>query len=534
MRKKLIRLVPVFVLALISWNTSSANFYFKDSTSSDIDPVIVQLDSMSYSLFTRDKFFASGDELLASINMPTELIPRFTEAEIKEKMNLIPSEVPMTYNAYVKQFIDMFAYKKRGLMTRCLANSQIYFPIFEEILDRKGIPLEFKYLPVVESAFNPVAVSHCGATGLWQLMYGTGSMLGLDINSYIDERRDPVKATEAAADYLKKMYDMYGDWNLVLAAYNSGPGNVNKAIARAGGTKNFWAIMNYLPAETRSYVPCYLAAVYVMEYAEDFKLMSAEPKRDLYAVDTVYITSKVSLKHISDVLGIGEDELQFLNPSIKKGIIPYTANGFAINLPVSYFALFEAKKEDIMNDTSMVVQNTETIIASAPKVVYHKVLKNQTLSAIAGKYGVTTSSIKKWNKLKNSYVYPGQKLKIYTTTATVSTTSAKYDQVFSTNKVIDNSKAQGADTVVKTTPSVTALAAATTVNKSDSMKNVAASNGDKLNSQCNCIYHVVQPGDTLWNLTQRYQGLTIDKLKADNKELQSRPIKVGDIIKILL
>ena len=189
----------------------------------------------------------------------------------------------------------------RYFRTKPLAMKQIYFPMFEEILDRKGIPLEFKYLPIVESAFNPVAVSRAGATGLWQLMYGTGADLGLKINSYIDERRDPVRATEAAANYLKKLYGLYGDWQLVLAAYNSGPGNVNKAIARAGGVKNFWAICNYLPAETRSYVPTYIAAVYVMNQYKDYKLVSSEPKRELYAVDTVLITAKVSLKHISNL-----------------------------------------------------------------------------------------------------------------------------------------------------------------------------------------------------------------------------------------
>ncbi len=525
---KKMRNLAVLLLGLLLWKPGSAFYhYYNDSTATcDIDPVIVQLDSMSYSLFTRDKFFVSGDELLASINMPYDIIPKYSEAEIKERMKLIPAEVPMAYNGYVKQFIEMFAYRKRGLMTRCLANSQIYFPVFEEILDKKGIPLEFKYLPIVESAFNPVAVSKAGATGLWQLMYGTGSMLGLQINSYIDERRDPIKSTEAAADYLKKLYDIYGDWHLVLAAYNSGPGNVNKAIARAGGSKNFWAIMNYLPAETRSYVPCYIAAVYVMEHAKDFKLMSAEPKRELYAVDTVLITSKVSLHHISATLGIGEDELQFLNPSIKKGVVPYTQSGFPLNLPVNYFALFEAKKDIVMRDTTQDMQNTEVLIAAAPKWVYHKVQKNQSLSAIASKYGVSSSSIKKWNGLKNSYIYPGQKLKIYTTpaaTASTSGTTAKYDQVFSSNKVLNST---AADSLARANTPV--VAANTTVQPADSVS-VA-----KIKTSGKCIYHVVQPGDTLWNISQKYEGLTIEKIKADNKEIQNRPIKVGDVLKIMI
>ena len=490
-----------------------------------IDPIICQLDSMSFNIFTRDKFFEEDDVLLASINMPTDFIPKYTDAEIKEKLKLIPSVFPLTYNQQVKSFIDLFAYRRRGLMARSLANSQIYFPIFEQILDRKGLPLELKYLPIVESAFNPVAVSRAGATGLWQLMYGTGAELGLKINSYIDERRDPVRATEAAADYLKKLYNLYGDWQLVLAAYNSGPGNVNKAIARAGGNTNFWAICNYLPAETRSYVPTYIAAVYVMNQYQDYKLVSSEPKRELYMVDTVIITSKVSLKHISTILNIAEDELQFLNPSIKMGIVPYTQNGFALNLPVQYFAMFEARKEEIMDDPSQLVQNFEPAASVASKTVYHKVKNNETLAKVAAKYGVSSASIKKWNRLKSSSVYPGQKLKVVIA-APSATVSSNYAQAF-TSKIIEKPLAVLTDTAAVVTDSTPAVAQMT-----DSLP--VAKGKISLDKTCNCIYHVVQPGDTLWGLTQRYQGLTIDKLKADNKSLSTRPIKVGDVIKIFL
>lgn len=523
--------VLLFASAFI---TPAYSFYnFTDSSqASCIDPVICQLDSMSLSMFTRDKLFADNPALLASISMPYDAIPKYTEDEMKEKMKLIPSLIPLNYNTTVKQFVEFFAYRRRALMASCIANSQIYFPVIEEILDRKGLPLELKYLPVVESAFNPVAVSRAGATGLWQLMYGTGAQLGLNINSYIDERRDPVKATEAAADYLKKLYDFYGDWQLVLAAYNSGPGTVNKAIARAGGAKNFWAICNYLPAETRSYVPTYIAIAYVMSYYQDYKLVSAEPKRELYAVDTVLISAKVSLKHISEVLGIPVDELQFLNPSVKAGVIPYTEKGFGLNLPINYFALFEARQNDIMNDSSQMFQNAVPLMTATTKTIWYKVKSHETMAKIAAKYGLAESTIRKWNKLKNNYVYAGQKLKLVITTYTAAE-SASYAQAFS-SKVLDRPKVDS----LKSQQSTATPADSNITEKTDPVADITTTAKDtndiKLDKSCNCIYLVVQPGDTLWSIAKRYEGLTIDKLKAENKELQSRPIKVGDVIKILM
>lgn len=530
MRTKFFRTIVVF-LVVSAFAKPSYSHWYNDSTACDVDPLIVQLDSMSYTLLTRDKFFVSDDEVIASINLPYEYIPKYTDAELQQKMNLLPTEVKMILNTQVKQFIDLFAYKRRTLMARCLANAQIYFPIFEEVLDRKGLPMELKYLPVIESALNPIAVSRAGATGLWQLMYGTGTMMGLEVNSYIDDRRDPIKSTEAAANYLKKLYEMYGDWHLVLAAYNSGPGNVNKAIARAGGTKNFWSIMAYLPAETRSYVPIYIAAVYVMSYHKDYKLVSAEPRRELYAIDTVLITSRVSLKHISNVLGIAEDELQFLNPSIKKGIIPQTQNGFPLNLPINYFALFEARKSEIMNDTSTATINAP-VIAATPSVIYHKVKQNETLSRISTRYKVSVASIKKWNKLRSSNIAVGQKLKIITNAYKVDNETAPgYAAVFAP-KSFEKYVVDSASTLLPETVVTEAASDSVQTTEQPAIETVSAHPSIKIDEKCGCAYHVVQPGDTLWGIAQKYDGLTVEKLKEDNKELQSRSLKVGDILKI--
>jgi len=515
MTNSIIRPIAVFVITSL---TSLA-------VSAQLDPVVARLDSMSDCMFTRDKCFVNDAQVLSSINMPIDLIPKYTEDEIREKMTLIPAEVAMTYNAQVKSFIDLFAYRRRGLMSRCLANAQIYFPIFEAILDRKGLPLELKYLPIVESAFNPVAISRAGATGLWQLMYGTGTELGLNVNTYIDERRDPVLATEAAVEYLRKLYNMYGDWHLVLAAYNSGPGNVNKAIARAGGVRNFWAIMNYLPAETRSYVPTFIAAVYVMNYHQDFKIAGSEPKRELYMLDTVLITSKVSLKHISNTLRIPEDELQFLNPSLKRGIVPYTANGFPLNLPVQYFAQFEMRKDEIMNDSTQMLQNTEVIVSSSPKLIYYVVKKNETINKVAAKYSVSTAEIRKWNKLKDSYLYTGQKLKIYTQPPT----STAYAQAFAP-KVLE----KPAPTVQVDVDTLASSEVAIQEKSVEPKATAATPKPPKFDNACGCIMHVVQPGDTLWGIAQRYDGVTVDKIKAHNKQFDKSPIKVGDVVKIVM
>lgn len=519
---------------LLIWNLSVAANNDGSKASCADDPVIMRLDSMSYSLFTRDKFFVNDEQLIASIDMPLSEIPRYTDDQIREKMKLIPSLVPLQYNATVKQFIDFFAYKRRGLMARCLANSQIYFPVFEEILDRKGVPIEFKYLPIVESAFNPVAVSRAGATGLWQIMYATASFLGLDINSYIDERRDPVRSTEAAADYLKKLYDMYGDWHLVLAAYNSGPGNVNKAIARAGGIKNFWAIMNYLPAETRSYVPTYIAAVYVMNYYQDYKLVSAEPRRELYIVDTVLITAKVSLKHISNTLNIPLDELQFLNPSVRAGVVPLTQHGFPLNLPVKYFTLFEAKENEIMMDSSLLFKDIQpTFIPS--RTIWHKVKKGETVSKIAHKYGVTVSAIKKYNRISGNSVYSGQKLKIVI--PAVNNESADYLRAFAPKQIERPSEVLLTDSIQSAMLTADSLDQVKMENQEeaslDTVKLVAQP-VIQIDKNCNCVMHVVQPGDTLWSIARRYDGVTVDKIKADNGSVLSRPIRVGEVLKIFM
>lgn len=551
--KKIITAVA-FVLAGFIPARATNPFAHDSLTRADTDPVVLSLDSMSYQLFTRDKFFGSSADLVQSIALTKDQLPSYTPEEMKRRMKLIPSLISMDYNPEVQAFIDLFVYRKRDLMTKLLASSQIYFPLFEEILDKNHMPDELKYLPVIESALNPQAVSPAGATGLWQLMYGTGKMMGLDANSYYDERRDPAKSTMAGVKYLKGLYDMYGDWQLALAAYNSGPGYVNRAIARCGGVKNFWAIKNYLPAETRSYVPTFLAVVYAMHYHKDYKLVSAEPKRELYAVDTVMISNRVTLKHIAQTLGMSLDELQFLNPGLKAGVVPPMMNGYPLNIPINYFATFESKRDVVMNDPELAAQNAlnegyanPTTIRVA-KYIWYKVRKNDNLATIAARYGVGLAELREWNKLKNNYIAKGQNLKILTfqempvyqaqnnipaakgNTSADSTLAGQNGTVSAdtSEKVLYyfEKDANGKEVPANNPATATKTNAAPTSNTTAKQNTTAPINPS-------IKYYRVQPGDSLWSITQHYPGLTIDKLKSDNK-LSGQNLLKGQVLKIVM
>lgn len=345
----------------------------------------------------------------------------FNDSIYIQRLHNMPSFMELSYNHVVRSYIDMYADRKRSQVAYMLALGDYYFPMFEQMLDKYGLPLELKYLPVIESALNPVAVSRVGATGLWQFMLKTGKGYGLEINSLVDERRDPIKSSEAAARYLKDLYTIYQDWNLVIAAYNCGPGNVNKAIARSGGKRDYWEIYFHLPRETRGYVPAFIAANYIMNYYADHNICPVRIN-DYVALDTVHVSEEIHLQQISDILDIPLTELRRLNPQFKRDIIPGNYKSYALNLPTKKMIAFIDQKDSITNyrrseflthrlSTDRYISNNNNISTSSDGTyVYYKVRRGDNLSKIAQRNGVTVSQLKSWNNLKSSRITAGKRL----------------------------------------------------------------------------------------------------------------------------
>ncbi len=485
--------------------------------------------------------------------LPTELL----KARLKEMDDKSPFHIE--YNQGLENIIKSFLKNRKRSFERLMAISEYYFPLFEEAFDRLNVPLEIKYLAVVESALNPKAVSRVGATGLWQFMYQTGKQYGLKIDSYVDERSDPLKASEAAAQYMKNMYGIFGDWDLVLASYNSGPGNVAKAIRRSGGQQNYWNIRKNLPKETQGYVPAFLATMYIYEYHKEHGIVPEKAPIKHFATDTVMIKRQMSFKQISDLIDIPEAQLQILNPSYKLNVVPtYKDQNHFLRLPQDKIAVFtsnEAKiyayvdrEADLREKPFQIVKpifaqdsvNTSQRLAQA-KVRYYRVKRGDNLTTIAKKYDVAVDDLKKWNNINGNRVAYGKNLKINGTEVDQKTIT-----IAKANPIKDTISASTASYYeVQKGDNLTAIAKKFNITVADiqewnKLDNANVAIGVSLQVVKNLINkdevieaverkdiaYSVQKGDNLGSIAKKF-GTTVADLKDWNK-LTSNAIAIGN------
>lgn len=359
-----------------------------------------------------------------------DINPVFEKEVYVDRLSRIPAIIEMPYNDVVQKFIDRYSGKLRHSVSYMLGAYNFYMPIFEEALEAYDLPLELRYLPVVESALNPTAVSRVGATGLWQFMLPTGKRYGLEVNSLVDERRDPIKSSYAAAQYLHDLYKIFGDWTLVIAAYNCGPEQVNKAIRRSDGKRDYWKIYPYLPKETRGYVPAFIAANYIMTYYCDHNICPMSTRLPA-KTDTIMLSKNVHFEQISAVCGISVDELRALNPAYRHDIIPGTSKAYCLRLPQTEIGKFIDNEDSIYNynadklftrrtevdaklvaDKPVVKKRTTTRKKSRSRARYVTIKNGQTLSHLAEKYGTTVSRLKRLNGLRGSSIRAGKKIRV--------------------------------------------------------------------------------------------------------------------------
>jgi membrane-bound lytic murein transglycosylase D len=457
---------------------------------------------------------------IKNINVDEKVDYELPTALLKERLKKMDEKSPFNieYNQGLENVIKSFLKNRKRAFERLMGISQFYFPMFEESLASQNIPLEIKYLAVVESALNPRAVSRVGATGLWQFMYQTGKQYNLNINTYVDDRNDPLKSSNAATQYMTNMYKIFGDWDLVLASYNSGPGNVAKAIRRSGGQQNYWNIRKYLPKETQGYLPAFLATMYIFEYHKEHGIKPNRAVANHFATDTIMIKNAMTFKQISALLDIPVAELQFLNPSYKREVIPFiTGEQHYLRLPIDKVAVFTSNEDKIYayvqyeesrreRPYESMLASRDSISSSGSRVKYHRVRRGDSLSEISDKYGVAMSDLKKWNHLKNSKAPIGKRLKIYT---------AETEALASNDR---KSVKKDSIAVKESTAIASTTAKVFKEEKVVSFKDVVK-------------YHKVKKGDNLGEISDKY-GVSVAEVKKWN-HLKGSNISLGTNLKII-
>ncbi|MFD2037639.1 transglycosylase SLT domain-containing protein [Belliella marina] len=454
---------------------------------SSISLALMLVLSGSSFLHGQELFHLGMEEETISPTYSFDYIPDFTFGQVAQRVKKMDTEMPFELNDRIFSFINYFAVRNRDYARMVLERQATYFPLFEQTLAHHDMPDDVKYLAIIESGLNPRAKSRVGAMGLWQFMPATGRMYNLQANKDIDDRMDPELATDAAAKYLKSLHKMFGNWELALAAYNCGPGNVRKAIRKSGGKQTFWEVYDYLPRETRSYVPQFQAMMYLLRYAEDHNLFLEEPTYPV-AYKKIQFNQEIDLDQLAQISGLCIDDLEHLNPSILNRMVPSSHKHIALKVPASKAEYITQNQQEFKNAVTLTEERILALRApknldnTSPKdtgnpgaLVTYRVKSGDVLGSIAQRHGTTVTNIKNWNNLSSNTIKVGQSLKIYSNNAS------------STNTLADNSA-------------------------------VINQNGSKL--------YTVQPGDSLWLITKKLNGVTIDQIKKLNN-LNSNQIKPG-------
>ena len=476
-----------FSFLIVSWAAPQEN----DSTNIDSlaidqgDEVVFALDHMARIPYLEMSQVDTSREVLNTYKYGVDSVPRFNSEHYATILDSMDKLTPfdLVYNDRTEAFIRLYTVKRRKQTARLLGLQHYYFPMMEATLAKYEMPLELKYLAVIESGLNPKARSHAGAVGLWQFMYATGKMHGLHQNSYMDERMDPIKSTDAACRYLKYLYGMYHKWDLALAAYNCGPGNVNRAMRRSGSTDgNYWDLYPYLPRETRGYVPAFIAVNYVMNNASAHNIYPVMPQSTYFEMDTVHVQKPIEFEQLAKNLDMQVGDIAYFNPTYKLNFIPAYSNKTAIlYLPHEKAELFVQNEDTIYAMAKKAKPNQGKTIKkfSEDRVVY-TVRSGDYLGKIANRYHVSVSSIMKWNGLRSNKLRIGQRLTIYP--------SSRY--------------------------------------RAESKPKKTTSKQTTVSKDAKYTYYKIQSGDTLWDIANA-QGVSIEKIKSWNSGLRDNNLKVG-------
>jgi membrane-bound lytic murein transglycosylase D len=454
------------------------------------DAQLAEIDQEWREILYNNTLYDTIYQSVTTLDYQPVVYPELPTDTLKKRLKALDAKTPfnVSYNPALESVIKSYLKHRRKHLQKLMTLSSYYFPLFEQELDRQNIPLEIKYLAIVESALKPKAKSRVGATGLWQFMFGTGKIYGLDVSSYVDERSDPIKSTTAASKYLAALYKIFGDWDLALAAYNSGPGNVTKAIRRSGGYKNYWNIRHNLPRETAGYLPAFLANKYIFEYAKAHGFKTLSPEHKYMETDTVVVKHLITLDQVAEVTGTPIEELQFLNPSYKLDIIPVVkGENYTLRLPIDVIGKFVNNEAEIYAFVKEELEKREKPLPkffNANDRIRYKVKSGDYLGKISRLYGVRVSQIKRWNGLRSNNLKIGQRLTIYPRKPVVATTAS------STSKP-------------KPTKPITG----------------------------NVILYTVQSGDSLWSISQKFSGVSVQNIK-DWNGISSNNLKPGTKLKI--